>query len=216
MRQIDLVKCIRCLAKDHNKKIFTLRELAGYARVSRPAAGMSLLRAMKNNVVSRVANRWINLMDPPSLEEIAFSMASPSYVSFESALYQHGILSQSPRGYLSVAVRGRPGEVATPLGKIRFTHLKAPLFFGFGADRMAYPEKAWLDLLYIRGRQGREAMLSEEIDRSGFNKKRLREFEKKFPGWVTQQGSARDLWGYCKNTHLSDRDFEAAEIQVES
>lgn len=185
MTQVDLVQLLQKLVKNYKKRVFSLREIASLAAISRPAAGMILLRAQKKGIVSRVANCWINRLDPPELLEIAFALASPSYLSFESALYHHGVLSQSPRGALTVATRGRPGRKETPLGTIQFIHLKASLFFGFDSNRIASPEKAWIDLLYIRGRQqGRKQMITEEFYLNRLNQKRLRNFAKKFPRWV--------------------------------
>lgn len=184
MTLIELIRIMQRLARDHHKRVFSLREIAALGSTTRPAAGMTLLRAEKKGVASRAANYWINLMDPPELNEIATTIASPSYISFENALYHHGVISQSPRGRLNVAVQGRPRELSTPLGKIRFVHLKRSLFFGFDTNRIASAEKAWLDLLYIRGRQGQQEILSEEIYKDRLNRKKLRLLESKFPAWV--------------------------------
>ena len=187
MTQLDLAKLLQKMAREHDKRIFTLREIAALAGISRPAAGMLLLRAEKNGVVARVVNCWINRSDPPDLSDLAFALASPSYLSFESALYRHGLLSQSPRGGLTVAVTGRPRVVESPWGSIRFIHLQRPLFFGFDSNRIAFPEKAWLDLVYIRGRRGRDQMLSEEVYLDRLNARRLRDFARRFPPWVSRK-----------------------------
>ncbi|HCU25192.1 MAG TPA: hypothetical protein DF383_09250 [Deltaproteobacteria bacterium] len=184
MSQLELVQKLIQSARDHGKKIFSLREIAALSGASRSAVAMTLLRAQKKQLVFRVANLWVNQLDPPNLTEIALSLRSPSYLSFESALYRHGILSQSPRGALTLATTKRPGEFDTPLGRIRFIHLKNSLFFGYDENRIAYPEKAWLDLIYIRGRQGREAAFSETFYLENLNQKRLKEWMEKFPDWV--------------------------------
>lgn len=180
------MRILQRMARDHKKRIFSLREIASLAAVSRPAAGMALIRGEKNGIVSRVRTCWINRLDPPELPEIAFALVSPSYLSFESALYRHGVLSQSPRGALTVATAGRPGRVETPFGLIQFIHLKRALFFGYDADRIAIPEKAWLDLLYIRGRSGQRGLVTEKVYPDRLNPRRLRLFEKRFPSWVRQ------------------------------
>ena len=180
MTQIELIQLLQKLARDHRKRVFLLREIASLAGVSRPAAGMALLRAEKNRLVSRTRNWWINLLDPPQLLEIAFAVASPSYLSFESALYHHGILSQSPRGALTVATAGRPGRLETPLGTIQLIHLKPSLFFGYDAERIAFPEKAWLDLIYLRGRKGQKPLITEKFYLRRLNQKKLASFEKRF------------------------------------
>lgn len=187
MTQADLIQLLQKLVRDYKKKVFSLREIARLAGISRPAAGMILLRAEKKGVVSRVANCWINRMDPPELLEIAFALVSPSYLSFESALYQQGLLSQSPRGALTVATSKRPRRIETPLGTIEFIHLKPSLFFGYNSQRTAYPEKAWLDLLYIRGRRALKEKLGEKFYLDRLQQKGLERFAKKFPSWVRNQ-----------------------------
>jgi len=185
MTQIDLVGILQRFARDHKKRVFSLREIATLAGVSRAAAGMTLIRAEKRGVVWRVLNLWINRLDPPELLEIALSLPSPSYLSFEGALYRHGLLSQSPRGALTLATTGRPRRIETPGGILQFIHLKNPLFFGFNAERIAFPEKAWLDLLYIRGRRGRKNPITETVYLDRLNKARLASFERRFPAWVS-------------------------------
>lgn len=184
MNQIAFMQLLQRLARDHKKKIFSLREISALASISRPAAGMLLLRASRNHLVFRARNLWVNLTDPPELIEVGLALASPSYLSFESALYHHNVLSQSPRGGLALVTTGRPRQVETPLGTIRFTHLKPGLFFGYDENRIALPEKAWLDLLYIRGRKGRSGMITETFYLRRLNRQRLRSFAARFPEWV--------------------------------
>jgi predicted transcriptional regulator of viral defense system len=186
MTQVDLMKHLQKLARDHKKRVFTLKEIAAFARETRASAAMTLLRAAKKGLVARAGNLWINLLDPPELLEVALALRSPSYLSFESALYRRNILSQSPRGELTMATPGRSQRFQTPLGAIRYIHLKPNLFFGYDADRIALPEKAWLDLLYIRGRQGREALGGETFYLERLNKRHLSDFLKRFPGWATK------------------------------
>lgn len=177
MTIVSLIEILQNLVRDRGKRIFSLRDLAILSGSTRASVGMTLLRAQKKGLVFRTGNLWINRMDFPPLGEIGLALRSPSYISFESALYQHGILSQSPRGALTIATTKRPGRVDTPWGAIRFIHLKKSLFFGYDADRMAYPEKAWLDLVYIRGRKGSK-FFGETFYLKRLNRRRLKEFLK--------------------------------------
>ena len=154
MNQVELMKILQKLSREHEKRIFLLKEIAAYSGLPRPQVAMSLLRALDKGIVWRVKNHWINRLDPPTLEELALSLISPSYISFETALYHHHILSQSPRGSLTLATTSRPRKIDTPLGRIEAIHLKKDLFCGYDSRRMALPEKAWLDLQYIRSRKG--------------------------------------------------------------
>ncbi len=186
MNSTTLLKLIRKLAKDHNKKIFTLRELAILTDENDASTGMALLRAKKSGVVGRIKNLWINMIDKPTLEDVALELKSPSYISFESALYKHGILSQSPRGLLSLATTLKPGKISTPLGDIQYTHLSPKLFFGFDSNRLAISEKAFLDLIYIKIRRG-TLETSEVFYLDLLNKQKLLSLADKFPPYVKKE-----------------------------
>lgn len=186
MNLVRLVQLLQRLSKDHRKRVFTLRDMAALAGEPRPTTAMALVRAAEKGLVGRVGNLWINLLDPPELLEIGLALPSPTYLSFESALYRHGVLSQSPRGALTMATSGRSRFLKTPLGNIRMTHLQPSLFFGFGADRIASPEKAWLDLIYIRGRKEGRGVLTERFYPTTLDRKRLRKLARSFPKWAAR------------------------------
>lgn len=184
MKLTELIKTLHTIGQKHRKKIFGVREVASLLNVTNAAAGMALLRGEKHELVWRVNNLWINRLSPPTLEELALSLYSPSYISFESALYKCGILSQSPRAALTLATTKRPRQLATPLGAIQFIHVKTSLFFGFDARRLAYPEKAFLDLIYIRSRKIKNLRLSETLYLTELNRRRLANYAKIYPPWV--------------------------------
>ena len=183
MKQLILIKLIQRLATDYDKKIFKLSELAILTGESQAAVGMALGRAEREGIVAHVRHYWINMMERPRLEDVALEIMSPSYISFESALYHHGVLSQSPRGALTLATMGKPAMVVTPLGNIQSIHLQPGLFFGFDDHRMAHPEKAFLDMIYIRIRKG-IGEITETIYRDELNQAVLRRLSKKYPTYV--------------------------------
>jgi hypothetical protein len=181
MNQTQLIKFLHTFAKRHQKRVFRLREFVSLSRESPAAVAMSLIRAERSEILFRIANFWVNRWDPPSLVELALALEFPSYVSFESALYFRGILSQEPQGFLTVAVRARPRTIRTPLGQIQLIHLKASLFFGYDATRMALPEKALLDLCYIRNKKGIDPLFTETIYWNLLGVRRRRALERAFP-----------------------------------
>lgn len=185
MKAVDLIRWMRRLHEDHHKRVFFAKEIAALSGESRASAAMTLIRAARKGLVERVGNLWINLIDPPELLEVALAYRPSSYLSFESALYRCGLLSQSPRGGLTLATPTRPQVVKTSLGVIRFIHLKPNLFFGFDERRIALPEKAWLDWLYLRGLRGRGQPITETVYSARLNRRRLKEFAQRFPWWVT-------------------------------
>ncbi len=186
MTNIDLIKLMNDFARKFDKRLFSLREIATYSGESQASIGMTLVRARRTGLVGRVRNLWFNKMDMPSIADIALTLRSPSYISFESALYHHGILSQAPKDILTVATTLRPCIVETALGKIYYGHLSQRLFFGFDADRIAYPEKAMLDLIYIRNKRGL-GEFSEVIYTDMLDKKRLAKFAKNFPPHIQRR-----------------------------
>lgn len=184
MKLVELIAWMRRFDREHHKRVFLAKEIAMLSGESRASAAMTLLRAARHGVVERVGTCWINLIDRPELLEVALAYRPTSYLSFESALYRLGVISQSPRGALTLATSTRPTRLHTSLGDIRFVHLKPTLFFGFDAQRIALPEKAWLDLLYVRGLSGRQQSQTETIYHSRLERKQLRKFALRFPTWV--------------------------------
>lgn len=77
----------------------------------------------------------------------------PSYVSLQSALYYHGMISQIPAVTYAVSI-GRTKKYKTPLGVFSIHHVNPHFFFGYksiGKDiaKMASPEKALIDYFYL-------------------------------------------------------------------
>lgn len=77
----------------------------------------------------------------------------PSYVSLQSALYKHGMISQMPAVTYAVSI-GRTKIYDTPLGVVSVHHIHPSFFFGFetigkGTAKVATPEKALIDFFYL-------------------------------------------------------------------
>ncbi len=112
----------------------------------------------------------------PHAFELANVVMRPSYVSLESALSFHGLIPEAVFVTTSVTT-ARPSTFDTPLGRFDFRHISPELFWGYteqrlardGARRMALvarPEKALLDLVYLRAGADAETFLRQlRIDR---------------------------------------------------
>jgi predicted transcriptional regulator of viral defense system len=76
----------------------------------------------------------------------------PAYVSLQSALYLHGMISQVPAVTYAVSL-ARTRRFVTPLGTVSVHHVQPSFFFGFEdagrGGRLATPEKALVDFLYL-------------------------------------------------------------------
>jgi predicted transcriptional regulator of viral defense system len=86
---------------------------------------------------------------------LANILATPSYVSLESALAFHGLIPERVPLVQSVTT-GRPTHRQTSLGAFQFRHVKRDWFFGYretsvagGTALVAEPEKALLDLIHL-------------------------------------------------------------------
>lgn len=88
--------------------------------------------------------------------EIANRIYSPSYISFEMALAYYGLIPESVYGITSASTR-KTSHFATPIGEFFYRTIHPRLFFGFEivknnekSCKIASPEKAFLDIFYIR------------------------------------------------------------------
>jgi predicted transcriptional regulator of viral defense system len=92
----------------------------------------------------------------------------PSYVSLQSALYYHDMVSQIPEVIYCISL-ARKKTYETPVATISVHHIPQSFFFGYeerGAYdvRMALPEKALLDLLYLSQSKSRLFAALPEIE----------------------------------------------------
>jgi predicted transcriptional regulator of viral defense system len=91
-------------------------------------------------------------IDPFALPEYLTS-PFPSYVSLQSALYHHGMISQIPSVLFAVSI-ARTRVYATALGTVSVHHVDPSFFFGYraagnGPGKIATCEKALIDFLYL-------------------------------------------------------------------
>lgn len=164
------------LAVEPELAVFTTRELALRSGVSVSSASRQLSRAAENGAITRVTRGvWANPRNPafhPHLCVAPLLGREQGYVSFLTALHLHGIVSQIPTR-IHVATTGHGRRIATPVGTFELFHL-APDLMKDGVlwsdtrvpYRIATPEKALFDTLYISTRKGRRFRSLPELDLS--------------------------------------------------
>lgn len=104
----------------------------------------------------------------PSPFVVANALSPGSYVSCQSALSWHGVIPEGVEMVTSVTP-GRPGIHTNPLGTFILRHIKPDLLWGYesvpmpggGSARIALPEKALLDLLYLEHKGGSPAYIRQ-------------------------------------------------------
>ena len=107
-------------------------------------------------------------LDPMALPEHV-TAPQPAYVSLQSALYHHGMISQIPVPVYAVSL-ARTRRYITPVGVISIHHVAPDFFFGFetlgeNTIRMARPEKALLDVYYLAPTRTRLFCSLPEVER---------------------------------------------------
>ncbi len=122
----------------------------------------------------------------PSIEQIACFARRPSYISCEWALNAHNIIDQAPTVCTAVTLSSSVGQRnRIELGSmaIEYSRIKEELFWGYDvADgaRIALPEKAILDTVYLR----RKLPVADEINWEFVDLGKLRAFADKYPRTV--------------------------------
>ena len=168
--------------------VFSTNDVSAVLGISAQAA---------NKVASRLADaglllhltrgRWAvqGRIDPLSLPA---HLAAPhaAYVSLQTALYQHGMISQIPQVTYAVTT-GRTRRWVTPAGTVSLHHLDPAMFFGYEPSAapdvwLAVPEKALLDVFYLGPARSRLFTRLPEVEiPRGFSQKRFREMAERIP-----------------------------------
>ena len=166
-------------------------ELASKLNVAAGSVAKALSRLEKRGLVNRVAdgvylNRFVR--DHSATDFIGI-LRPDSYVSLESALHHWGLSTQSP-ATLTCVTTGKPKEYRTPMFTITFRSISKRLFWGFVEKRTRYskyriaePEKALLDWIYLSLQAGLAPSL-DEIDFKPVDKEKLMQYAAKYPGTV--------------------------------
>ncbi|PIY80174.1 MAG: hypothetical protein COY80_04360 [Candidatus Pacebacteria bacterium CG_4_10_14_0_8_um_filter_42_14] len=107
---------------------------------------------------------------------------SPSYISFETALNHHGILSQFP--YETTSATPKKSKTKKIDGKVySYVHIKKSFYWGYikqGNYLIAEPEKALLDQLYLSSK-GIKGQAIDEYDYETLDMKKFWKYAKAFP-----------------------------------
>ncbi|MGC9553781.1 MAG: type IV toxin-antitoxin system AbiEi family antitoxin domain-containing protein [Thermoplasmatota archaeon] len=146
------------------KKLFSLADLAQLTGENARSLSVQLTRLTRAQVLKRAAREWYeNPFAPPTREEVAMVLRPPAYLSLEYALSAQGILSQTVET-LTLVTTSPPYTYAPGDVTYEYHHITPALFWGYtmeGTVAWGEPEKALLDLLYIRYAQTGEATLQD-------------------------------------------------------
>lgn len=126
-----------------------------------------------------------------TLFEIANRIYKPSYISFEMALAYYHLIPESTYSITSASTR-RTYKFKTSIAEFNYRAIKTGLFFGYVINRyngkcfkIATPEKAILDYLYLNPRLNKESdfaslRVNPEVFFQKIKTKKLKMYLKKF------------------------------------
>ncbi len=169
----------------------TTSDAAAVLGLSVQAASHTLRRLASSGLVTAVRHGVWALTDPLDPLALAEYVTAPypSYVSLQTALYRRGMISQIPSSVYLVSL-ARSDLVETGVGTYSVHHVRPELFGGFeheprSGTKLAIPEKALFDFLYLSPTRGRlfAALPELELPR-GFRKSVVRE-------WIERISSRR-------------------------
>lgn len=151
------------------KPVLTTGDAALHLGLTRSAASRALGRLAAAGLVLPVRHGLWSIdrkIDPLGLPE-HLTAPFPAYVSLLTALQLHGMISQLPR-LVYVASLAPTRRISTQLGEYS-VHRLAPSFFGGftttpGGIKLATPEKALLDTLYLAPARSRLFAALPEVE----------------------------------------------------
>lgn len=160
---------------DAEQKILHLKQPVIQTRDAATCLNITIAQANQILVSLSKAGRFVRLMrgrwatttqiDPLILPEY-LTLPFPSYVSLQTALFFHGMISQIPH-IIYAASLARTKQYSTPFATISIHHIQADFFFGFemtGQIKMATPEKALIDTFYLTAARSRLFKKLPEIE----------------------------------------------------
>lgn len=169
MRLDEILACIR----KTGQHVMGTADVMALLNINKDHASHALCRLAESGHVARLKRGvWLvsENRDPFLLAEY-LTAPFPAYISLHTALYHHGMVSQMPSAiYCMSPARSRTYD--TPLGRYSVHHVAESFFFGFEPlgntqIKMASPEKALLDILYLSGTKTRLFAALPEVDLAG-------------------------------------------------
>lgn len=169
--------------KNISKSYFTLADLKKFYKDRGRNLPVIVNRLVKQKKLIRLRkNYYTTNLSQIDWESLAIEILSPAYLSFEYALWKHGLINEIP-ARLTLATTKKSRTFVMPNNVFEYSHLNKILFFGYkleGSSLMALPEKAYLDELYLISLRKRSLNL-KSIDTKKLKKNLIKKWLKKYP-----------------------------------
>jgi predicted transcriptional regulator of viral defense system len=186
-----------------NRPFLTTQEAALILAVSTPSATQLLRGLADRGLIGHVRHGHWSLDASP--KPIAYAswvtVPLPSYVSIHTALYQHGMIQQIP-SVIYVVSLAKTQRIESRIGTYSVHQIAPTLFGGYdeqGEIRMATPEKAVFDFLYLsRGRSNLFAGLPEVEIPPGFRSQRVTFWVERVPDKAVRARVSNEVQQFLK------------------
>lgn len=150
------------------RPVIQTRDASACLNISTPQANQILTKLSEaGRFIKLMRGRWATTpqIDPLILPEY-LTLPFPSYISFQTALFYHGLISQIPHTIYAASL-ARTKKYSTPLGLISIHHIQPDFFFGFEMKneiKIATQEKALIDTFYLTAARSRLFSTLPEIE----------------------------------------------------
>lgn len=180
--------------ESQEKVFFDTKDLAIFLNLD----GRTLENTIKRLVVQQILTvlergKYYVTSKTPSDFQIAYFLYNPSYISFETALSYHGVLSQFPTVITSVTTR-RSRTKVLPNKEYTFSHIQKGLYIGYikkDGFLLATPEKALVDQIYFSLKSLKSIQNLDEYNLNIIDAKKVYEFLN-----LMSAGYKKSLWKF--------------------
>lgn len=176
---VKLFDKIRDLKKDY----YSISDLSKILDLKKDSLYVTLNRWVKSGWLIRIGQGKYQIKDQVVDEKIvANQQYTPSYLSFESALTEYGVLNQIPYT-LTYASTNMTKRIQIFKKNIEFRKLSKKYFFGYqlvDGLYIAYAEKALVDSIYLMS-LGKDKLDFEELNLNKLSKTKFLKYLKPFP-----------------------------------
>lgn len=160
------------------KATFSFADLQKISRSDDESLRVAVSRMIKSGEIRSLTKGYYGLPGAVlDLPKIAVEIYAPSYLSFEWALGQYGILSQKAYS-ITLATTKRTKQISLEETNVIYRHIQPKLFFGYilkDGYLIAEPEKAFLDLAYL-SLNGYAKFDAEEMDLELLDKNKVEKY----------------------------------------
>jgi len=168
------------LLKKNGKNLLTTKDIS-------QLKGIDVRRTLENNIKRLIETKVLTSLEKGKYMvtdsnvsdfEVANFLYSPSYISFETALNYHGMLSQFP--FETISATTKKSNRKEILGKTyRYVKIDKRMYTGYyklDNSLIAYPEKALFDQLYMIALKKKGEEYLNEMDYTSIKKKNVEQY----------------------------------------